>query len=765
MASVTAASAANPPAIRNNVSARPRRRSARPSSIVPAGAQDPEGEPAQTVAVVRADGVDVVEVTEPEADRLEEDPASLAVVERGLTVETAIAQSVPKVGAPGVWSTGERGAGRVIAVIDTGVASTFGGTLVGQACFAANATGTVGYCGPDGNVLEAFDSTCFTLGVCSGGDVLDEAAGRPCPVPDGPADCAHGSAVAAVAARHDAPEGVAPDAGVYAVRVFDPTGSSADLVDVLLALDHIRALADAGMDVAAVNLSLATSATFAGICDSTPGILAQATAFKALFDQLRARGIATAVASGNDFLTGRVGFPACVSSAVSVGASDLDDDLADFGNRGPGLDLVAPGAREGNGAVTGLVIPGSPVTSWAGTSFAAPRVAGAFALLGRMFPKASVDQLTGFLREIGVPVADGPGGPGYRRLRVGAPAQILFGQALFPTDAPVPGAARSAVGDFDGDGRADVLGHVPGSGTDHVSYGTPGWTVSNRNHSVSGSYVPLTGNFLGGVDSPDDILWYAPGSAADYLWRGTNSRSFLSSGVSISGAYFPIVGDFDGDGWDDVFWYAPGPRGDYVWYGGASGFTSRSRPVNGYYRVGAGDVNGDGRDDVVFHGPNSATDYLWRGTATKGSFSSAPLSMGGDYTIRVGDVDGNGADDLLLYQAGGRADAIWRGGSGVTGAGPTGGFSPRPVTVNGSYAPVVGDVDGDGFDDILWYAAGGAPDFLWMGSVTGAPVSRPIVAGGIYVPLLADLDADGGDDVVWSHGSGASSPLWWSHLL
>jgi hypothetical protein len=77
----------------------------------------------------------------------------------------------------------------------------------------------------------------------------------------------------------------------------------------------------------------------------------------------------------------------------------------------------------------------------------------------------------------------------------------------------------------------------------------------------------------------------------------------------------------------------------------------------------------------------------------------------------------------------------------------------------------VGDVDGDGFDDILWYAAGGAPDFLWMGSVTGAPVSRPIVAGGIYVPLLADLDADGGDDVVWSHGSGASSPLWWSHLL
>ena len=34
-----------------------------------------------------------------------------------------------------------------------------------------------------------------------------------------------------------------------------------------------------------------------------------------------------------------------------------DDQLADFGNRGPGLDLVAPGAREGNGTVDPLTEP------------------------------------------------------------------------------------------------------------------------------------------------------------------------------------------------------------------------------------------------------------------------------------------------------------------------------------------------------------------------------------------------------------------------
>ena len=73
--------------------------------------------------------------------------------------------------------------------------------------------------------------------------------------------------------------------------------------------------------------------------------------------QLAARGIATSVASGNQHFHDGIGFPACVSTAVSVGATDLDDDLADFGNRTSGLDLVAPGADEGNGTTDPMEIP------------------------------------------------------------------------------------------------------------------------------------------------------------------------------------------------------------------------------------------------------------------------------------------------------------------------------------------------------------------------------------------------------------------------
>src|SRR5690606_33176406 len=137
--------------------------------------------------------------------------------------------------------------------------------------------------------------------------VRDASAGRPCSARgrEPSRDCFHGTAVAAVAARHEPQPGVAPGAGVYGIRVFDPTGRSADLVDVYAALEHVVSLVDVGrLDIAAVNLSVATSTLFAGACDASSALGGAIDAFRSIVSELAERRVPVVVAAGNDGRSG-----------------------------------------------------------------------------------------------------------------------------------------------------------------------------------------------------------------------------------------------------------------------------------------------------------------------------------------------------------------------------------------------------------------------------------------------------------------------------
>ena len=69
-----------------------------------------------------------------------------------------------------------------------------------------------------------------------------------------------------------------------------------------------------------------------------------------------------------------------------------------------------------------------------------------------------------------------------------------------------------------------------------------------------------------------------------------------------------------------------------------------------------------------------------------------------------------------MVRAGGQPDVLWLGRAG-------GRFAARGLRVRGSYQPVLGDFDGDGRRDVLWYGPGTGPDVLWRGRPGGG--SRP----------------------------------------
>lgn len=322
-----------------------------------------------------------------------------------------------------------------------------------------------------------------------------------------------------------------------------------------------------------------------------------------------------------------------------------------------------------------------------------------------------------------------------------APCALVGVQEITTATATISGNAGfeqsgwrvESSGDVNGDGYDDLLiaAHTDGAngyqnGAVYLFYGGTG-------------VAPLAG--------PIDV------DLADAVFLGVGSRSY-------TGYRIDIAGDLDGDGHDDIVMGAPLAgnsdwRGAvYVYYGGeAAELLSGSMTVNSADAIisgaadsdslgrgahGVGDVDGDGYDDLMvgasgveWSGPQTGMAYLFYGgsgaSLIAGTFSVLaadarfPAEGSGDQAGRsladAGDFNGDGVGDFLVgvhsannlhgYQAGnvylfyGRTPSTrWYGTQPLAGADVIF-VSESDDDELGVHASGVGDVDGDGVDDIL----------------------------------------------------------------
>jgi Subtilase family len=226
----------------------------------------------------------------------------------------------------------------------------------------------------------------------------------------------HGTAVATFAAGSaGAVRGVSPTSPVVPIRIFDARGNgTASWVAA-----GIRAAVARGAGV--INISAAGEVLGA---DRAADRLVENA-----IDEAVTRKVLVVAPSGNEG-AGHVDVPAAYPHVLAVGATDESNLRAPFSNLGSGLDLVAPGADMYTAAPRSVCASGYAFVS--GTSFAAPAVAGAAALLEQLHPGLDASQLTDMLRLRGASAPSWSAGFGFGMLDVPA----VLSAAVAPPDAP-----------------------------------------------------------------------------------------------------------------------------------------------------------------------------------------------------------------------------------------------------------------------------------------------------------------------------------------
>ncbi|WP_419704153.1 S8 family peptidase [Promicromonospora sp. NFX87] len=316
-------------------------------------------------------------------------------------VTADLAESTAQIGAPDVWADGNTGAGVDVAVLDTGIDPTH----------------------PD-----LADQVAASASFVPTEDYVEDYIGHGTHV---------ASTIAGTGAASDGLErGVAPGARLHVGKVLDSNGQG-------LESWIIAGMEWAARDQDARVVSMSLGGEPAGADDP----MAQA------LDELTAETGALFVTAAGNGGPRTISTPALADSALTVGAVDATDTLAEFSSTGPALDgglkpeVTAPGV-DVLAARSQLVRGSGMYTTMSGTSMATPHVAGTAVLVAAAHPDWTAQQIKEAIVSTAAPT----------------PAYTAFEAGSGRVDAPAAVAAEVF-----GTASAGFGFHTFGSGPDELS--------------------------------------------------------------------------------------------------------------------------------------------------------------------------------------------------------------------------------------------------------------------------------------------------------
>jgi len=417
---------------------------------------------------------------------------------------------------------------------------------------------------------------------------------------------------------------------------------------------------------------------------------------------------------------------------------------------------------------------------------------------------------------------------------IALPASFTVGTEFYFSAVLGFGTSVSEAGDINGDGFGDIIVGHPflsngnnGEGKAFVYNGsatgvstTPSWTYENN---IDSSHVGFSVSSAGDVngDNFSDVIVGAPRRTNGQRYEGM-AYVFHGSGAGLSavpnatieensadswlGWSVSVAGDVNGDTYDDVVVTAAYHDGGqtnegkaYVYHGSAAGintasaWTGESNQAEAYYGENAswaGDVNGDGYADVIIgcdYFDNGHTDegraYIYHGSATglalvaatilEPNVSTAYFGVG---VNGAGDVNGDGYGDVVIGAYGfasghpseGASYVYYGSSAGIMSTGSTLIQADKNNTSMGISVAGCGDVNGDGFSDIVsgaylydrvtpsaltnsgaFYVFHGLSEGIGTTTIPAAPytLAQANANLGNFVTTVGDVNGDGFSDM------------------
>lgn len=333
------------------------------------------------------------------------------------------------------------------------------------------------------------------------------------------------------------------------------------------------------------------------------------------------------------------------------------------------------------------------------------------------------------------------------------------------------GARLVAFGDYHGDGKLDLVwwrgfdrvllqwrGDGFGFTQETIRNTTAGWDV----HGVRNA--PYVRGDVDG-DGRSDLLLFNETFRTFSYWLMSGANASVTRGLPLQhpiGYRQATTGDFNGDGRVDLVWMRDSDRHVLVSYFVGVGINHYSSMTlaEGWAVVRAGDMDGDGRDDLLLHNVGArlfayASMDGWKPVSFSPAYDTFGLSL-----VAVGDFDANRRLDLVWANESSRALQMWSY-DGVS-------FQVRSIQGGGTFLGYAagwrvtgaGDVNGDGYSDLLLANAEGVAYWTMIGSFVQAFSPGFLSPAGYGNVATGDYNADGKLDLIWGRDADGSVLLW-----